>query len=188
MQNNSFNSEVIFASKWLLEASAPTEKPRKTPTYLLQKYLGDSPLLSRRGRGGRIYIYYKPNRSTNPEAPAINLQGIGGINYTGLRWLTSDGWRLQEKTAYGEASQKPTFDNGNANYMYPHRADAYIFVFGDFVPFDYGTAESVSKVPSVIYWLIVSDERLRAKDYCRVAALGLFKDVLDRVDELGRFV
>lgn len=181
MEDNSFNAQVLFLSKWILD----TDKERKTPTYVLQKYLGDSPLLHRKGRGGRIYFYYKPNVSTKPDAPPINLQGIGSINFTGLRFLTKEGWRLEESVAYGEGSQLPTFENGNENYMYGHRADAYIFKFGKYTRFDYAQAECVCKVPSVIYWLILSDERLRAKQYAKVLLTGLFDDEIAELEQRG---
>lgn len=179
--NNSFNARLLFLSKWVLD----TDKVRRTPTYTLQRYLGESPILYKKGRGGRIYFYYKPNISSSPDAPAINLQGRDSINLTGLRFLTKDGWRLEESVAYGEASQVATFANGNVNFMYGHRADAYIFKLGKYVPFDYGRDTCIMKVPSVIWWLILSDERLRAKQYAKALLTGLLDSELEELERRG---
>ncbi|MBP5518012.1 MAG: hypothetical protein J6X91_05080 [Bacteroidales bacterium] len=175
-------SNLAFISKWVLEAG--TEK--KTPTYILEKYLGSSPLLEYRGRKGRRYLYYKPNRGSNkPDAPAINLQGVGGLNITGLRWLTKDGWKLQEISAYGEASQSERSKDGKLNYMHPHRADAYLFKFGAYVAYTNANEDCLLYVPSVIYFAIIRNERLRAKDYCKAVALGLIDAEIERLKQEG---
>lgn len=178
-------AELIFISKWVLEPSAPNGKPRKTPKYILQKYMGDSPILSKRGKDGLPFLYYKPNRSIKPDAPAINLQGKDSINITGLRFLSKDGWKVGESVAYGEGSILHTFDNGTENYMYGHRADAYIFKFGNYVPYDFAEAECIYKVPSTIYWLIIADERLRAKQYAKAMQTGLFHEELAELENRG---
>ena len=171
---------INHLSEWILE----TDNGNSTPTYLLARWYGNSPIMEKKGRKERQYIYLKPNYSSRKEeTPAINIQGIGGLNLTGLRWLIEDGWKLQQRVAYGEAGQRKTLSNGKANYMYPHRADAYLFQFGDYVP--YKQTDGLIYVPSFIRLIIIDKGRLLAKEYCKSLSIGLFDDDIKRLLEQG---
>ena len=173
------STTISFISKWELE----NDTNKKTPTYVLKNCIGSSPIIEQIGRNGRRYFYYKPNHSKKPESPAINIQGIGGLNITGLRWLIEDGWSYKESVAYGEAGQQETLSNGKANYMYPHRADALLFKFGEYVQYKNAQNECLFYVPSVIYLIVISNARMLAKDYCKMLSVGAFDDEIKRLSE-----
>lgn len=168
-----------FLSKWVLENNTN----KKTPTYVLKNWFGSSPILEQIGRNGRRYFYYKPNCSKKPESPAINIQGIGGLNITGLRWLIENGWKYKESVAYGEACLQESLSNGKANYMYPHRADALLFKFGEFVPYKNAQNECLFYVPSVIYLIVIRKARMLAKEYCKMLSEGFFDEDIKLLSE-----
>lgn len=173
--------KITHISDWILE----TNNGNSTPTYILVKWYGNSPIIEKKGRKERQYIYLKPNHSSRKaETPAMNIQGIGGLNITGLRWLIEDGWKLQQRVAYGEAGQRKTLSNGKTNYMYPHRADALLFKFGDYVP--YKQKDGLIYVPSFIQLIIIDKGRLLAKEYCKSLSMWLFDDDIKRLLEQGK--
>lgn len=159
-----------IASKWLL-----LQSENKTPKYYLASNLNNSPLFEQRGKDGRVGLYLhdsdKRSEEHKEQTPKKYLQGKNSINITGLKFVGGGFDKMlsgeaAEVYAFGEASQKQFVSGGKYNYMYPHKNDAYLFVFG-------GLADSPQGLlPSYFYFVIVPGGRNFAQPLCTELAKG----------------
>lgn len=168
-------------SYWVLATSAEG----KTPKYTLRHYRGKSPLFEQRGKDNKVSLYLKKNIA-GINAPTMNLQGKNGLNITGLRAYSGESWKPGFMAAYGEADQRARIPQKGGepkqNYMYPHRADAFVFIFEECIMHQ----PSGLQLPKGFYFLIAPQARLESRNMCLAASRGVFGDTIKEFEQAVR--
>lgn len=103
----------------------------KTPKYRITRESSQwDAMQAFTGRDGYVSLYYKPNMSSRKaEAPEMNLEFVtGGVNFTGVKFITTGTSRDNCRYAHGKPCDKPMTNKG-ANPFYSYAGDGYLLVF-----------------------------------------------------------
>lgn len=143
----------------------------KTPKYRVEKEaLSYPPMKDLIGKDGFVSMYFKPNVSSKPDAPEMNLQAKDSLNFTGLKFFKADG--AMNEWAYGNPMQSPSYSKDNKpNPFYKYRHSCYVFRMH----------YKGSNRPSAIeLFVLAGDEwdRLEqmAPSYCKQFSMGCYNE------------
>ena len=98
-----------------------------TPKYRIEfEAMEYEPMTKIMGKDGFVSMYLKPNQSSKPDAPEMNLQAKSSLNFTGVKY-SKYGNELDE-WAYGNPLQTETYSKDNKpNPFYAYRHHCYVF-------------------------------------------------------------
>lgn len=142
----------------------------KTPKYTITKEMGYyEPMLSLKGRDGKISMYLKEKLKEGEYIPSVSLQAKNSLNFTGLKeWYLYNG-RLSGH-AYGYPLNKETYSKDKKpNPFFKYANDGFLFVIHQ---------ENEQLTPSCIELIVLSGGKHVVPLYCRQLANGGFDDIL----------
>lgn len=149
---------------------------RKTPKYRIEREALEYPPMAKLvGIDGFVSMYYKPNQSKKPDAPEMNLQAKDSLNFTGIKFLLSDG--DMQTYAYGNPMGEQTYSKKEKpNPCYERRFDGYLFIMHYDQP-------AQSRPTSIELIVLAGDEADRMEkmvpSYCKQLQIGVYDTELE---------